>query len=125
MNARELLAEADVMIAAGLHRAAGRNSYLAAFHSVQALIFELTRSVAKTHRGVQAEFARLTRDDGTLNAELRGFLGRAYNLKTTADYEIGFATLITAEEARNALEFSRRFVDWVETNGLIRLGSAG
>lgn len=42
---------------------AGRAAYLAGFHAAQALIFEKTDKVVKTHKGVQSEFLKLTKDD--------------------------------------------------------------
>ena len=39
-------------------RIAGREAYLAAFHAAEALLFERTRKIAKTHRGLRAQFAR-------------------------------------------------------------------
>jgi len=69
--------------------AAGRTAYLAGFHSAQALISERTGRAAKSHRGVHSELYRLTKDDPRLDAELRAFVGRAYNLKAIADYETG------------------------------------
>lgn len=101
------------MLSVGLNAAAGRNAYLAAFHAAQALIFEATGKVAKTHRGVQAEFARLTRGEENLQPELRAFLGRAYELKTVADYEVGFSTPVTAERAEEALRLARRLLEWI------------
>lgn len=40
-------------------RIAGREAYLAAFHAAQALIYERTSRIAKTHRGVRIQFSRL------------------------------------------------------------------
>jgi uncharacterized protein (UPF0332 family) len=59
-----------------LDKAAGRTAYLAVYHAAQALIFERTRKVLKTHAGVQTEFLKLTRDDLSVDGELRGFLSR-------------------------------------------------
>lgn len=92
---------------------AGRAAYLAGFHGAQALIFELTGSAPKTHGGVHAQFARLTRGDRQPDAELRGFLGRAYNLKAVADYETGSGIEITRDQAERAMRSAARFVDWV------------
>jgi len=57
---------------------AGRAAYLAAFHAAQALIFEETGDVAKTHSGVRGQFGRLVKDDPNCDAELRFFLGNAW-----------------------------------------------
>jgi uncharacterized protein (UPF0332 family) len=44
-------------------RIAGREAYLAAFHAAEALLYERTAKIAKTHRGLRAEFARLSKDE--------------------------------------------------------------
>ena len=84
-KAEKLLAEAETMLGVGLCDAAGRTSYLAGFHAAQAFIFEATRRVLKTHKGVQTEFLRLTKDNRLLDGDLRVFLSRTYDLKSTAD----------------------------------------
>ena len=55
---------------------AGRAAYLAGLHAAQALIVERTGKVTKTHRGVQHELGRLTKDEPRFDMELRAFLGR-------------------------------------------------
>ena len=109
-KAQKLLTEADVMLGVKLNEAAGRTAYLAAFHVAQAFIFEHLGKVVKTHNGVQAEFLRLTKDNPRVDAELRLFLSRAYNLKAIADYETGPGSEITAERAAGAVETGKRFV---------------
>ena len=75
------------MLGVDLHEDAGRAAYLASFHAAQALLFDKTGKVFKTHKGVQAEFLRLTKDDPRWGSDLRVFLSQAYNLKAIADYE--------------------------------------
>jgi uncharacterized protein (UPF0332 family) len=91
---------------------AARAAYLAAFHAAQAVIFERTGKVAKTHRGVQNEFFRLTKDDPGFTSDQRIFLSQAYNFKAVADYETG-PTELSAQRATAALERGRGFVDAV------------
>jgi len=55
------LERGHTMLAVGLNDDAGRTAYLAAFHAAQAVIFESTGRVLKTHKGVQIEFLRLTK----------------------------------------------------------------
>lgn len=98
------------MVGIGLFDAAGRNAYLAAFHAAQALIFERTGRVHKTHRGVQTEFLRLTKDDESLDRDPRSFLARAYNLKAVADYETGPNTSVPPERAKEALGLAQQFM---------------
>lgn len=88
-KARDLLDQAEVMVGVQLFEAAGRTAYLAGFHAAQAFLFEQTGKIFKTHKGVQGEFGRLVKDDPRFDLELRAFLGRAYDLKTIADYESG------------------------------------
>lgn len=71
---RECLHDARVFLPL-VPRVAGREAYLAAFHAAQALIHDRTGQVAKTHRGVRVGFLMLTRDSGTIDLELREFLG--------------------------------------------------
>ena len=109
-KAQHLLAEADIMLGVGLNDAAGRTAYLAGFHAAQAVIFEQVSKVFKTHHGVQTEFMRLTKDDPRVDAELRLFLSRTYNLKAVADYETGPGADVSAERAAAAVEDGRWFV---------------
>ncbi len=93
---------------------AGRAAYLTGPHAARAFIFESTGEITKSHRRAQAEFGRLTKDDPRFDADLRAFLGRAYNLKTLADYETGPGSHVSAERAREAIEAARRFLDRTE-----------
>ena len=92
---------------------AGRTAYLAAVHAAQALIFENTDKVVTSHKGVQGEFWRLTKDEPRVNDELRAFLPRAYRFKRIADYETGPSSHISSEIAHHAIAIARRFVDCV------------
>jgi uncharacterized protein (UPF0332 family) len=98
------------MLAMKFDDAAGRSAYLAGFHDAQALISEKTGRAVKTHKGVRVELHRLTKDDPRLDAELRSFLGRTYNLKAIADYETGPRSEVSPELTTQAVETSRRFV---------------
>ncbi|HUB47798.1 MAG TPA: HEPN domain-containing protein [Acetobacteraceae bacterium] len=90
-----------------------RAASLAAFHAAQALIFEQTNKAPKTHHGVHRQFARLTRQASTLDAELHGFLGRAYNMKAAADYGTDPGMQINRDRAAAAAETAKRFVSAV------------
>ena len=54
-KARQCLTYARINLSVNLGNDAGRNAYLAAFHSAQALIFDRTGKAAKTHQGVHTE----------------------------------------------------------------------
>jgi uncharacterized protein (UPF0332 family) len=113
------LAKADGMLARWPDEA-GREAYLAGLHAAQALIVERTGEVMKRHRGVQRELARLTKDTLHFDPELRTFLGRTYDLKAIADYEIDPDTQVSPETALGAIETAKRFVtcivDLIEPN---------
>jgi uncharacterized protein (UPF0332 family) len=109
-KATDLHARACKMLDVGLPEDAGREAYLAGFHAAQALIFEWTGKSAKTHKGVHAEYQRLTRGDDRINADLRGFLSTAYNLKSIADYETGTGSPVSHERAAAAIAAAGHFV---------------
>ena len=109
-NAADHIERGQAMIAARLNDDAGRAAYLAAFHAAQAIIFERTGKVYKSHKGVNIEFLRLTKNDPHFSPEQRGFLSRAYNFKAVADYDTGPIAEISSQEAVNAVEAARKFV---------------
>jgi uncharacterized protein (UPF0332 family) len=94
---------------------AGRAAYLAGLHTAQALVFERTGKVTRSHRGVQRELYRLTAEDPGFDPDLRAFLGRSYNLKPIADYQTGAAAEVSADEARVALDVAARLVGYITT----------
>jgi len=112
-KSRELLDQADTMLAVGLNEAAGRTAYLAGLHAAQALIFETMGRVFKRHATVQREFGRLVKDEPRVDADLRGFLGRAYGLKAIADYETGPDSHVSVESAQAAIQTARRLIECV------------
>jgi uncharacterized protein (UPF0332 family) len=65
------------MLNVGLNEDAARTAYLACFHVAQALIFEASDRVTKTHQGVQAAFFRITKNNTHVDFALRRFLSRA------------------------------------------------
>ncbi len=113
-KARQSLAHARAILAIDLGEDSARAAYLAALHTAQAMIFERTGRVAKTHRrGVHGQFLKLVADDSRVDARLRRFLSEGYRLKSTADYEIGPDAIVPIDEAAAAIETAARFVDTV------------
>jgi uncharacterized protein (UPF0332 family) len=88
-KAKDLLDRAPALLAQDFTDDAGRAAHLAGFHAAQALLFENPGRTPKTHSGVQSEFARLVKNEPTIDQAVRAFLGRTYNLKAIADYETG------------------------------------
>ena len=109
-KANELATRAGALLAAGFPDDAGRAAYLAGFHAAQAYIFERNGRTPKTHSGVQTEFARLAMNEPSIDAGLRAFLGRAYNLKAIADYRTGPTSSVSSAQAGRAVESAKRFV---------------
>jgi uncharacterized protein (UPF0332 family) len=112
-KSRELLDDAEAMLRSDRNEAAGRTAYLAGFHAAQAPIFETNGRIYKTHSGVQGEFHRLVKDNPRADDQLRAFLGRTYNLKAIADYLTGPGSHVSAEDAREAVETAKRFIDCI------------
>jgi uncharacterized protein (UPF0332 family) len=111
-KARECLADA-VLYQPLVPRIAGREAYLAAFHAAEALLYERTGNIAKTHRGLRAQFARIAKDEPRIDQTVSEFLGRAYELKSLADYGTGTEATISIATATAAIETASRFVDCV------------
>lgn len=109
-KSREFIDKAAGMLAEGWADEAGRAAYLSGYHAAQALIFQSTDRAAKTHSGVQSEFARLVRHLPAFDVGLRRFLGRAYSLKAVADYEIGHGSPVTDAQALEAIAMARQFL---------------
>lgn len=69
------------------------------------------------------------RDETSFDLEQRRFLGRAYNLKTMADYGIGPDACVSADQARATVEAAGRFVaavaDLLGANGDKTVGDSG
>ena len=109
----QCLARARAILAAGVGEDAARNAYLAAFHAAQALIVERTGKDAKTHKGVDSQFARLTKDEPRLGRELRQFLAYAYDMKSIADYGLGPNADIPLDRVGAAIDTAERFVSQI------------
>lgn len=105
--------KAEDMLATGWPDEGGRAAYLAGLHAAQAVIVERTGRIIKRHRGVRNEVWRLLKNEPRFDPELRGFLARAYNLKTIADYDTEPGSEVTEELVRAAITVARRYVEIV------------
>lgn len=93
-----------------LPEVAGREAYLAAFHAAQALLFERTGRVVKTHRGLRSAFSLLVHGEAAIPVGLTKFLGDAYEMKSVADYGTEPEPGTSLSEATEAIETARHFV---------------
>ena len=90
---------------------AARLAYYAQFHAAQALIFERTGTIARTHRGVDTQFHKQSKGEPGLSPGLAGELSAPYRYKERADYETGSAAApITQANASDAIATAERFV---------------
>ncbi len=108
-KARRCLTNSDTILAIPIPDVSAREAYLAGYHAAEALIFELTGKTTKTHKGFRSEFARVTRSDPAMR-EFTGFLARAYELKSIADYGVDPGIDISVNDAREAYNIATRFV---------------
>lgn len=73
-----------------------------------------TGSLAKTHRGLRSEFARLTLAEPRIDQAYSRFLANAYELKSIADYGTDSGS-VTSEAADAAIDTAERMIDAVAT----------
>ena len=85
-KAQRLLADASVMLKAGLFEAAGRNAYLAACHAARGLLFEDNNEVTNRHQRLWGDLTNALRKRGVADPALTAFLPNTYSLKRVADY---------------------------------------
>ena len=111
-KARDCLARARIILAAGVGEDAGRDAYLAGFHAAQAVIRARTERTAKTHRGVHRMLSQLARRETAL-AGLALFLSQAYNLKAVADYELGPGAGVPLDRAGAAIDQAAQFIEQI------------
>jgi uncharacterized protein (UPF0332 family) len=103
-KARSCLADGQQIATLPLPHIAAREAYLAAHNAAEAYVFEFTGRPAKTHRGLQATFSRLVKDEPRIDQAHITFLAKAYEFKSIADYGTGPATrAISGEDATLAI----------------------
>jgi uncharacterized protein (UPF0332 family) len=112
-KARECLVDA-IRLQPIAPRVAGREAYLAAFHAAQALIYEHTSRIAKTHRGVRVQFSRLSRNMPDMDPDLRRVLAHGYEIKSRADYGTGPEGIVSVRSAEETIEDATAFLKAVE-----------
>ncbi len=104
------LAEAKGILSLKYWRQASRLAYYARFHAAQALIFERTGKISKTHKGVHTLFHRLAQAELAIPPGAGVELVKAYSHKEIADYDFGTSPNVTSSQASNAIADAVRFV---------------
>ena len=108
--ADKALVEPSGVLAINFSEQAARLAYYAEFHAAQALIFERTTKVAKTHKGVRKLFYSLAQSESGMDTQLAGHLDNDYQFKQIADYETGSGAVVSREEASAAIARAEHFV---------------
>lgn len=108
--ADEALSDARRILSVDIPRQAARLAYYAQFHAAQALIFERTGKIAKTHKGVDRQFHKVARTEPLMPDDLKGTLASSYYYKDVADYQTGPTSSVTQAQARSAIVIADRFV---------------
>ena len=109
-KACQSLDKARRVLAIDIPDEAGRHAYFAQFHAAQALIFERTDKIAKSHKGVSSQFHKLAKAEAAIGPRLASDLSATYHFKEAADYETGTAAMITPADARDAISMAESFV---------------
>ena len=108
--ADQSLADAQAIMSVKVPRQAARLAYYAQFHAAQAVIFERATKIAKTHKGVNAEFHKIIKTEPAFDPQLAAELTVAYHYKEIADYDTGRISPITTADAADAMLTAQRFV---------------
>lgn len=111
-KARQLLAEARLILQAGFRAVAAREAYLAIFHAALAYLLEARDERAKTHSGVHSRFAAAAREEPALGPAMGRFLARSYEHKQDHDY--GITEPISETEAQDMLDGAEAFIARIE-----------
>lgn len=112
-TARRHLADARAVVTLGITYIAGREAYLAAYHAAEAFLHHRTGKIAKTHRGLRTEFARLAQSEPRIDPEFVRFLANAYEIKSVADYGAEPEANVSMEQASLTIETAGRLIDCI------------
>lgn len=104
------LSDANANLRIAIPHQAARIAYYAMFHAAQALIVERLAKPAKRHAGLRKQFHALAASDPRLGRQLAASLTRAYQFKEAADYETATESVLTNEEAADAIAVAENFV---------------
>jgi uncharacterized protein (UPF0332 family) len=112
-TARRHLVDARAVVRLKITYIAGREAYLAAYHAAEAYLHHRTGKIAKTHRGLRTEFARLALSESRIDPEFVRFLADAYEIKSIADYGAEPEANVSLEQANMAIETAGRLIECI------------
>ena len=95
----------------GDFRLGANRAYYAIFHSARAILI-LEGLDYKKHSAVIASFRQRFVKTGVFSTEISKIIGRAFEIRTEADYEDFF--IISKEEVEKQLEDAKHFVNQME-----------
>ena len=104
------ITDARTILAASVPQQAARLAYYAQFHSAQALIFERTGKISKTHKGVHRQLHQLARTEPALPPGFATQLTKSYNYKERADYDTDITEPIMPARAGEAIATAESFI---------------
>lgn len=113
-KAEEMLSDASLNLENKRYKTSANRSYYAAYHGARSLLI-LKGIDPSTHDGVKTMFSLHFVKNNTLSVEIGKIYQNLISLRNEADYD-DFSE-ITLQEADNALNLARKFVD---TLGKIR-----
>ncbi|MBI4361676.1 MAG: HEPN domain-containing protein [Euryarchaeota archaeon] len=96
-------------LSGGRHESASNRAYYASFHAARSLLHRLG-AAPKSHRGILTLYGRTVTQPGLAPPETLRDLSRLHSLRQLADYP-GPERDITQEEAREAVEMARAFIE--------------
>jgi uncharacterized protein (UPF0332 family) len=110
-QARECLQTAEVVIAAGLFKAAANRSYYCIFHAMRAVL-ALDRFDTKKHSGVISAFRQKYVKTGVFTADISDIIKTAFKVRNNSDYQDYY--LISKDDVAAQIENARAFLLAVE-----------
>ncbi|PIT98160.1 MAG: HEPN domain-containing protein [Candidatus Andersenbacteria bacterium CG10_big_fil_rev_8_21_14_0_10_54_11] len=110
-KAREVLAEAAHLQAAGYNEGAISRAYYAVYHAARAVLYQ-HGTAPITHRGVMSEFSRLVIKTSLVEPEYHQILQTARNERLAADYETTERENFTTPDlAPSVIADAKRFIE--------------
>ena len=110
-QARECLQTAEVVIAAGLFKAAANRSYYCIFHAMRAVL-ALDRFDSKKHSGVISAFRKNYVKTGVFTADISDIIRISFTVRNESDYEDFY--VISKEKVTTQLDNAKTFLSAVE-----------
>jgi len=113
--AREVLADARILVSQDRYRSAANRIYYAISHSARALLTSLGIE-CKSHSGVISKFGECIVNENLTERKYGKYLNQAFNLRQKSDYQVIIE--INETEIDELLKNAEEFIDEIE--GIIK-----